>query len=107
MKPMRGRILVDLLPVSDEFKNHFNLVIVDMKKHFQHTTRRGKVVGIGAGVYGVCVGDVVVFRGDAGTTIDFDPSGLNGIGDENSQRWLVESDCMAILEPVKELSGAV
>lgn len=103
IKASRGRILVKLLSVYDGEFNKLNLTIIEKKKHFEHVSRRGVVESVGKSVYGVSVGDVVVFRGDAGFSLDGDPEVDNeiyGKGSTNGTcyRWLKESDCLAILE---------
>lgn len=105
IRASRGRLLVKVLPAIDDIHNPLNLTLIDKKKHFEHASRKGEITSVGAGVYGVRVGDIVVFRGDAGFTMDGDPEVQRPEFGE-SYRWLKESDCMAILEPVKELAAA-
>ena len=94
----RGRILVKKLPRYSGLENKLNLKLVDGKKHYDGV-RRGVVESVGAGVQDVSVGDVVVFRGDAGFTFDYDPdSELQDA--ENSYHWLREPDCLAVEENV-------
>ena len=93
----RNRILVKLLPVTDDVSNTLNLVLVDKKKHYEHTSRKGKVASVGRGVRYIAVGDVVVFRGDAGFSMDGDPENQREIFGE-SHRWLKESDVLAVME---------
>lgn len=106
IKACRGRILVKLLSVYDGQPNPLNLTIVDKKKHYDHTSRRGVVESLGAGVHGIGLGDVVVFRGDAGFSLDGDPE-FDRPEYGTEYRWLKESDCMAIEETVRDLAPAL
>lgn len=101
IKASRYRILVKMVPVTEELLNSLHLTLVDQKKHWDHTARKGVVQSVGGGVYGIRVGDVVVFRGDAGFSMDGDPEFAHQ-DQENSYRWLKRDDCLAILEPVME-----
>jgi co-chaperonin GroES (HSP10) len=92
--PLRGKILAELLP-SEEHFNKIGLVIVDKKKHFEHSTRRGKIIAVGDGVDSVKVGDIVLFRGDACISTDMDWDDKE-IKNENYQRWIKESDCLCL-----------
>ena len=101
-----------LLPVYDGEFNKLNLTIIDKKKHYDHVSRRGVVESVGVGVYGVSVGDVVVFRGDAGFSLDGDPEVENeiyGKGSANGTfyRWLKESDCIAVVEESPSVNDQV
>lgn len=100
IQPTRGRILVRMLPVTGDLSNSHDLIIVDKKKHFEHKSRRGRVEATGRGVWAVSVGDVVVFRGDAGFSMDYDPEQERL--DESVYRWLREDDCLAVEETVTE-----
>ena len=101
IKAARGRILVRIKPAIEDIKNPLGLTLVDKKKHFEHSSRRGSVESVGAGVHGVVVGDVVIFRGDAGFTMDGDPEvgERQGYG-ENEYRWLKEHELLAVEEVV-------
>jgi len=98
IKAYRNRILVKMLPVTADFQNSLDLVLVDGKKHFDHKSRRGVVESVGKFVRLVKAGDEVLFRGDAGYSLDYDPDSKVNL-DEHSYRWLKEADCLAVLEP--------
>lgn len=95
IKANRSRILVKLADVYDGVPNPLNLTRVDQKKHYDHKARRGVVESVGSLVHGISVGDVVVFRGDAGFSLDGDPEFQERQGFDVSYRWLKESDCLA------------
>jgi hypothetical protein len=99
IKANRGRILVKKLPRHSDYANKLNLVLVDQQKHYVGV-RYGEIQSVGKGIYEVKPGDVVLFRADAGFTLD--PESGSDIQDsENSFHWLKESDCLAIEEPLE------
>ncbi len=100
IKPTRGRALVRLLPANMDLPNNFNLTLIDTKKHFDHASRRGVVVALGAGKFDVAVGDVVVFRGDAGFSLDGDPEVERPEFGEGF-RWLKKNDLLAVFDESK------
>ena len=95
--PNRGRILVKLSPAIDDIPNSLNLTLVDQKKHFDHTSRRGIVEAVGLGVTSVAEGDEVVFAGPVGKTMDFD-AGMDRNFDESEYRWLKAGDVLAVVD---------
>lgn len=99
ISPTNDRLLVELLPSTSQFENTLNLQLVDKSKHFRHPSRRGKILAAGPRVRNVRVGETVVFRGDAGYSMDYDPDRIHQL-DENTHRWLRESDCLAVEEAV-------
>jgi hypothetical protein len=75
VKPRR-RILVKMLPVTEDYYNPHGLILQDKKKHWNHEFRRGVIVRMDDDVAWhipeVHVGDTVVFNGAAGFTLDGD-----------------------------------
>lgn len=96
IRPMPGRVLVEVFPPGMEHANLLKLTLVDKKKHFQHPVRKGKVIAVGRGVSEVRSGEVVIFRGDAGFTTDKEHDGSDLKGEDF--RWLKPSDCLAVEE---------
>lgn len=72
----RRRILVKMLPVKGDYHNPLGLEILDQKKHWNHQFRRGRVVAFDPVIMwhvpDLMLGDVVVFNGSAGFTLDGD-----------------------------------
>lgn len=96
-----------MLPAYSDLANLLNLEIVEKKRHFDYTYRRGVAESVGEGVDGVVVGDVVVFRGDAGFTLDGDPEvgERRGYGEEH-WRWLKQHECLAVEEKAEAGAAA-
>lgn len=100
IRPRGKLLLVELVPVDysalmgDNLKA-LGVVAVDKSKHYQHKTRKGKVIAVGPDVREVAVGDVVVFEGADGRTEDYDPERQTG-RDERTHRWLSEKECLAV-----------
>jgi hypothetical protein len=84
-----------MLPATEDISNSIHLILVDKKKHFEHTTRRGEVTSVGLGIYGIVVGDVVVFGGAAGFTLDGDPE-FDRPEKGEEYRWLKPEECLAV-----------
>lgn len=97
IKPSRGRVLVKLLSATLDLPNKINLTLIDSKKHFDHSSRKGVVTAVGAGIFDVAVGDVVVFRGDAGFSLDGDPEVERAEFGEGF-RWLKKNDLLAVFD---------
>jgi hypothetical protein len=78
---------------------------VDKSKHWSHSIRRGIVRDLNPKLRTeVKVGDVVVFRGASGFTMDGDllDDGLDEYGKGEGHRWLKESELLAIDEALTE-----
>jgi chaperonin GroES len=106
------RILVEMISIGEDHRTNLGptlrtmgIVIEDKKKHWDHQYRRGRVVAIDPDIKaGVCVGDVVVFNGAAGFTLDGDVMDEGDKYDEplkgESFRWLKAKELDAIEEPM-------
>lgn len=103
IRPTRDRVLVRMLGRYDDYRNPLGLELVDQQKHWQGGARRGRVVSVGAGVQSVKPDDVVIFRADAGFTMDGDSEVQNEVYGEG-HRWLKVEDCFAVEEP-REVSA--
>lgn len=91
------RVLVKLLPAYDGISGKLGLTIIDKRKHFAHTVRRGVIESIGRRIDGISVGDVVVFCGDAGFSLDGD-AGVEGEEFGEGYRWLRWKECLGVEE---------
>lgn len=110
IRPIK-RILVKMIPIGDDHLSNMGptlramkIQIEDRKKHWDHKSRRGTVLGIDPKIdAGVCVGDVVVFNGAAGFTLDGDVMDEDDKYDDplkgESFRWLKAKELDAIEEP--------
>lgn len=105
IRPMYGRVLVETMPTDN--RQHMGsalkgigLVTVDQKKHFDHVTLQGRVVAVGAGVYLVKPGDVIIFEGVDGFTTDKDATDLGNDLLGEKFRWLKEKDCLCLVEEI-------
>lgn len=96
IKPTGSRLLVKMIPRTEQLSNALSLTLVDKEKHWRHAFRKGKIIAVGPFVRDVEVGQVVVMEGSAGTTLDGREVGL---GEE--YRWLKEYEALAVEEPVK------
>ena len=99
----RNRILVKVIGRYDDLKNPLGLNLVDQQKHWQGTARRGEIISVGPGVTDVSPGEIVVYRADAGFSLDGDPELQNEVFGE-AHRWLKIEDCMAVEEPREVLA---
>lgn len=108
---------VEMIPVARDHEHLMGpalkaagLTTVDKKKHWDHGVRRGIVRDINPGVRTeVTLGDIVLFEGSAGFTMDGDllDEGLDEYGKGEGHRWLKEKELMAIEEPaLVEVSNA-
>lgn len=109
IRPIK-RILVEMIPISEDHRTNLGptlramgMTIEDKKKHWDHQYRRGRVVAVDPDVKaGVVVGDVVVFNGAAGFTLDGDVMDEDDKYDEplkgESFRWLKAKELDAIEE---------
>lgn len=65
-----------VLPIGDDYHNPISLTLMDSKKHWNHDFRRGVVEAmdpvISWHVPDVMLGDVIIFSGSAGFTMDGD-----------------------------------
>lgn len=94
IRPMPKRILAEMLPPHDGERNLLGLTLVDTRKHFEHTSRKAKVLAVGRSVRQIHAGDVVVVKGSAGFTLDAEPVDESGVKG-NEFRWLYERECLA------------
>jgi len=95
-------VLVKMLPAYDDLPNKLQLDLSaaeGKKRHYEHTYRRGVVASVGKDVKEVKKLDVIIFRGDAGFTMDGDPEVENEIYGEG-YRWLKAHECLAVEERV-------
>jgi chaperonin GroES len=107
IRPIK-RVLVKMIPIGEDHRTNMGptlramgMTIEDKKKHWDHKYRRAMVVGIDPAINaGVCVGDVVVFNGAAGFTLDGDVMDEDDKYDEplkgESFRWLKAKELDAI-----------
>lgn len=98
---------VEMIPASKDLKNALGLQLVDKKVHWNHATRRGIVRDMNANVkVDVKLGDVVVFKGSAGFTLDGDiiDDDFQEFGENKGEsfRWLKESEILAVDEAMTE-----
>lgn len=94
IKPLPGRVLVEILPRYLAAESKLNLTIVDKKKHFEGS-RKGRVLGVGDFVRDVQSGDVVWFEGPRGKSFSRNSAGFN---DGTDMRVLRASDILAVEE---------
>lgn len=91
MKPLGARVLVKMIPSTDEIENKLNLALVDKKKHWDHKSRRGLILAVGPDVFRVDVGEVVIMHGSAGKTFgEYDKAF------DESYRLIKQSECEAV-----------
>lgn len=75
----------------------------DKKKHYDHVVRRGIVRDLNPDIRTeVKIGDLVLFEGAAGFTMDGDliDEGLDEYGKGEGHRWLKHRELLAIEEPL-------
>lgn len=105
VKPRR-RILVRMLPVTEDYYNPHGLLLQDKKKHWNHEFRRAVVVRVDPLVMwhipDVHLGDTVIIRGAAGFTLDGDIMDEDDKYEEplkgESFRWIKWKEIEAIEE---------
>ena len=109
-----NRILVKMVSVTEDHRHLMGSVLkglgistVDRNKHFEHLSRRGIVSAIPEGMQTEFrIGDVVLFKGYAGFTLDGDVMD-EGLDDHEplkgeGYRWLKASEVEAIDEEMTE-----
>jgi hypothetical protein len=98
VKPLGSKLLVALLPLysSDARVGGVSLTLVDGKRHWDHKTRKAKVLGVGPRVKEIRTGDEVLFTGAAGRWVD-DPV-AECAQDTTQYRSVEENEVLAILE---------
>ena len=93
IKPRGKKILVEMIDAMQTVHNPLGLTLIDQKKHWEHKSRRGRVIAVGPKVREVGLGEVVIMPGSAGRTLD----GLDVAYGEN-YRWLEEREIAAVEE---------
>ena len=90
--PLGSKLIVKLLPRYEAEENKLQLKIVDKQRHYEGT-RKGEVVNVGPNVREISVGDIVVFRGDLGTSFGL---GAESFNDGVEYRELMETEIDAV-----------
>lgn len=106
----RKRILVKMIDIKDDYHNPLALNLIDKKKHWDYQFRRGQVVAFDPVIMWhvpeLMLGDVVVFNGSAGFTMDGDVMDEDDKYDAplkgESYRWLHWREVDAIDEKETE-----
>ena len=93
-----------ILPIAGDYHNPMGLTLMDKKKHWDHQFRRGVVEAIDPVISwripDVLLGDVIVFKGSAGFTLDGDIMDEEDKYDEplkgEGYRWLKWKEIEAV-----------
>jgi len=101
-----------MLDIREDYHNPLGLNLINKKKHWDYSFRRGQIVAFDPSILwrvpDLMIGDVVVFSGSAGFTMDGDVMDEDDKYDEplkgESYRWLHWKEVDAIDDKATEES---